>query len=117
MSRRSLPFIALAFLLVAAPAVVALAQTPTPPASPARPLTDFPLLWRWLVGTASDPFACDPLVDITWKLMLVLGCALAAEWLILRGLRRPAAMLEARVPSPHRDDDRVTDLSPGLSPP
>jgi small-conductance mechanosensitive channel len=196
MSRRCLRFIALALavLLAAAPAVVAVAQTPAPPASPARPLTsdearraldilqddarraqvvdtlraiagtapaqaapsgeraapptseglgaqlllqvseqlgdmshafaaavrtltDFPLLWRWLVGTASDPFARDTLVDITWKLMLVLGCALAAEWLILRGLRRPAAMLEARVPSLHRDDDRATEFSPAPSPP
>jgi moderate conductance mechanosensitive channel len=198
MSRRSLPFIALALtvLLAAAPAVVAVAQTPAPPAPSPRPLTsdearraldtlqddarraqvidalrtvanagpaqaapsdqrtapptseglgaqlllqfseqlgdmshafaaavrtltDFPLLWRWLVGTASDPFARDTLVDITWKLMLVLGGALAAEWLILRALRRPSAMLEARVPSlpHHHDDDRATGSSPVASPP
>jgi small-conductance mechanosensitive channel len=87
-------------------------------AAAVRTLTDFPLLWRWLAGTASDPFARDTLVDITWKLMLVLGGALAAEWLILRALRRPSAMLEARVPSLpyHHDDDRATGPSPVASP-
>ncbi|HYI28977.1 MAG TPA: mechanosensitive ion channel domain-containing protein, partial [Bradyrhizobium sp.] len=36
------------------------------------------------------------------KLALVFGCALAAEWLILRLIKRPVALLEARLPQTAR---------------
>jgi small-conductance mechanosensitive channel len=75
----------------------------------ARTLTDFPLLWAWLKRTATDPFARDLLIDIAWKLPLILGCALAVEWLVSRVLRRPLAILQARVPSPSVSHPRGSD--------
>jgi moderate conductance mechanosensitive channel len=67
-------------------------------AAMARTLTHFPAFYYWIVRTANDPAAYDQLLDIAWKLALVFGCAFAAEWLIFRLVRRPVAMLEARLP-------------------
>ena len=64
----------------------------------ARSLTHFPAFYYWIVRTANDPAAYDQLLDIAWKLALVFGCALAAEWLIFRLIKRPVALLEARIP-------------------
>jgi small-conductance mechanosensitive channel len=64
----------------------------------ARTLTHFPAFYYWIVRTANDPAAYDLLLDIAWKLALVFGCAFAAEWLIFRGIKRPVAFLEARLP-------------------
>ena len=64
----------------------------------ARTLTHFPAFYYWIVRTANDPSAYDQLLDIAWKLALVFGCAFAAEWLILRLIQRPVALLEARLP-------------------
>jgi small-conductance mechanosensitive channel len=64
----------------------------------ARSLTHFPAFYYWIVQTANDPAAYDQLLDIAWKLALVFGCALAAEWLIFRLIKRPVALLEARIP-------------------
>jgi moderate conductance mechanosensitive channel len=68
----------------------------------ARTLTHFPALYYWIVRTANDPAAYDQLLDISWKLALVFGCAFAAEWLVFRLIRRPVALLEARVPQTAR---------------
>ncbi|MGH6867049.1 MAG: mechanosensitive ion channel domain-containing protein [Methyloceanibacter sp.] len=73
-------------------------------ATAAQAVTDFPLLWRWLVQTASDPLARGTLLSIAWKLLLVIGCALAVEWVVLRAVRRPLALVERYVPV--RDQDR-----------
>ena len=64
----------------------------------ARSLTHFPAFYYWIVRTANDPSAYDQLLDIAWKLALVFGCAFAAEWLVFRIIKRPVALLEARVP-------------------
>src|SRR3984885_4556351 len=64
----------------------------------ARTLTHFPAFYYWIVRTANDPAAYDLLLDIAWKLALVFGCAFAAEWLVFRVIRRPVALLEARLP-------------------
>jgi moderate conductance mechanosensitive channel len=64
----------------------------------ARTLTHFPAFYYWIVRTANDPAAYDQLLDIAWKLALVFGCAFAAEWLLLRLIRRPVALLELRLP-------------------
>ena len=64
----------------------------------ARTLTHFPAFYYWIVRTANDPYAYNQLLDIAWKLALVLGCALAAEWVIFRIVKRPVAFLEARMP-------------------
>jgi moderate conductance mechanosensitive channel len=66
-------------------------------AAVARSLTHFPAFYYWIVRTANDPGAYDQLLDIAWKLALVFGCALAAEWLVFRLIKRPVALLEARL--------------------
>nr|WP_249158221.1 mechanosensitive ion channel domain-containing protein [Bradyrhizobium jicamae] len=68
----------------------------------ARTLTHFPAFYYWFVRTANDPAAYNQLFDIAWKLALVFGCAFAAEWLVIRLIRRPVALLEARVPQAAR---------------
>jgi small-conductance mechanosensitive channel len=68
----------------------------------ARTLTHFPAFYYWFVRTANDPSAYNQLLDIAWKLALVFGCALAVEWLIFRLIKRPVALLEARLPQTAR---------------
>jgi moderate conductance mechanosensitive channel len=78
-------------------------------AATARGVTEFPILWRWLVHELTDPAARAELLDAGWKLALVVGCALGAEWLALRAVRRPLAALDARAPTDNgnnpNDDD------------
>ncbi|WP_298259974.1 mechanosensitive ion channel domain-containing protein [Bradyrhizobium sp.] len=64
----------------------------------ARSLTHFRAFYWWFIRTANDPEAYDQLLDIGWKLALVFGCAFVAEWLIFRLVKRPVALLEARIP-------------------
>ncbi|MDA9404627.1 mechanosensitive ion channel domain-containing protein [Bradyrhizobium sp. CCBAU 45389] len=71
-------------------------------ASMARTITHFPAFYYWIMRTANDPAAYNLLIEIAWKLALVLGCALAAEWVIFRLIRRPVAFLEGRVPETAR---------------
>jgi small-conductance mechanosensitive channel len=61
-------------------------------------LTHFKAFYYWFLRTANDPAAYHQLFDIAWKLALVFACAFAAEWVAFRLIRRPVAMLEARVP-------------------
>ena len=67
-------------------------------AATARVVTEFPILWRWLVHELTNPAARAELLDASWKLALVVGCALGAEWLTLRAVRRPLTALESRAP-------------------
>ena len=64
----------------------------------ARTLTHYQAFYYWFLETANDPSAYRQLLDIAWKLALVFGCAFAAEWLIFRLIKRPVALLEARLP-------------------
>jgi small-conductance mechanosensitive channel len=68
----------------------------------ARTVTHFPAFYYWIVRTANDPAAYNQLFDIAWKLALVFGCAFAAEWVIFRVIKRPVALLEARLPQTAR---------------
>src|SRR3569832_1737862 len=68
----------------------------------ARTLTHFPAFYYWIVRTANDPAAYNLLIEIAWKLALVIGCALAAEWVIFRLIRRPVIFLEGRMPQTAR---------------
>jgi moderate conductance mechanosensitive channel len=72
----------------------------------ARTITHFPVLWRWIEQTASDPYARDRVVDAVWKLFVVLGFALMLEWLSLRGLQRPTAALESLAEQVCRKQDQ-----------
>ena len=67
-----------------------------------RSLTHFPAFYYWFVRTANDPAAYQQIFDIAWKLALVFGCAFAAEWLVFRLIKRPVALLEARLPQTAR---------------
>ena len=71
-------------------------------ANTARTLTHFKAFYYWFLRTANNPYAYHQLFDIAWKLALVFACALAVEWLVFRLIRRPVAMLEARVPQSAR---------------
>jgi moderate conductance mechanosensitive channel len=64
----------------------------------ARSLTRYKAFYWWFVRTANDPNAYGQLLDIAWKLALVFCCAFAAEWLVFRLIKRPVALLEARIP-------------------
>jgi small-conductance mechanosensitive channel len=77
----------------------------------ARRVTHFSALWHWMVRTATDPVYQSLLLDITWKFVLVFGCALAVEWLLWGALRRPLRALEARVPSVARAPARAVAVS------
>jgi moderate conductance mechanosensitive channel len=80
-------------------------------ADAARTVTRFPALWHWLERTATDPASYDVLLDIAWKLVVVFGCALSAEWLVSRAVRRPLALLQARIPRPTSLPARVVDMA------
>ena len=68
----------------------------------ARTLMHYRAFYYWFVRTANDPSAYHQLFDIAWKLVLVFLCAFAAEWLIFRLIKRPVALLEARLPQTAR---------------
>ena len=68
----------------------------------ARTLTHYRAFYYWFVRTANDPSAYHQLLDIAWKLALVFVCAFAAEWLVFRLIKRPVALLEARLPQTAR---------------
>jgi small-conductance mechanosensitive channel len=72
-------------------------------------VTRFPALWHWLQRSANDPATYQLLFDIAWKLVVVFGGALAAEWIIVWLLRRPQALLEARIPYAARAPAVVLD--------
>lgn len=87
-------------------------------AAMANTVTHFPILWRWLQLSATNPATYDLLLDIAWKFAVVFGCAFAAEWLIRWLVRRPMASLEARLPTSARGsaesaaiDDSMATLS------
>ena len=77
----------------------------------ARTLTHFPAFYYWILQTANDPSAYNQLLDIAWKLALVFGCAFAAEWLIFRLIKRPVALLEARLPQTARAPARTLAMA------
>ncbi len=63
-----------------------------------RTVADFPLVGRWLVQLATSRAARDTLFDAAWRLALVIGCALAVEWIARRAVRRPLAAIQRYVP-------------------
>ena len=72
-------------------------------------VTRFSALWHWLQRSANDPATYQLLLDIAWKLVVVFGGALAAEWFVVWLLRRPQAALEARIPFVARAPAAVID--------
>ena len=68
-------------------------------AAAARTVSDFPMIWRWLVQLATDPTARQTLIDTAWRLALVILCAFVAEWIIRRAIRRPLAAVDRYLPA------------------
>ena len=80
-------------------------------ADAARSLTHFRAFYWWFLRTVNDPSAYGELLDIAWKLVAVFCCALAVEWLVFRLLRRPLALLEARIPQEAKASARTLAMA------
>jgi moderate conductance mechanosensitive channel len=74
-----------------------------------RATMKFPLLWRWLTDTASDPQAQQLLLSILWRAAAIALLALFAERIVQFALRRPLAALDARAA---RDAIQVAPAEP-----
>ncbi|HEY1410594.1 MAG TPA: hypothetical protein VGF36_00555, partial [Rhodopila sp.] len=57
-----------------------------------------PLLYGWAVVMATNPIARDLLVDVTWRVALVLVIAVAVEYGLRRAMQRPIRSLENLAP-------------------
>jgi small-conductance mechanosensitive channel len=62
-------------------------------------IADLPAVLGWLTSLARDPITQARVLDASWKLVLVLGLGLLAEWGAMRALRRPRDWLDAQAPS------------------
>ncbi|WP_052402180.1 mechanosensitive ion channel domain-containing protein [Muricoccus aerilatus] len=61
-------------------------------------VTDLPNIVSWASGVARDPVTQARVVDASWKLALLFGLGLIAEWIVWRGLARWRDRLDARAP-------------------
>ena len=57
-----------------------------------------PLLYGWIVMVATNPVARDILVDVSWRVALVLAVAAAVEYGLRRAMQRPIRSLEGLAP-------------------
>lgn len=64
----------------------------------AQTATDIRGLASWASGVARDPVTQTRVIDATWKLALIFGLGLLAEWLTARSLRRWSERLDALAP-------------------
>lgn len=78
-------------------------------ATAARAVSDFPMIWRWLVQLTTNPFMQQMLLDTAWRLVLVIACAFMAEWIIRRAIRRPLAAIDRYIPARARHADPLRD--------
>jgi small-conductance mechanosensitive channel len=62
-------------------------------------IADLPAMVSWLSAMARDPVTQFRIMDAAWKLFLVLGLGLVAEWLAVRLLRRARDALDSRAPA------------------
>ncbi len=61
-------------------------------------VSDFPLLWAFVTRLATDRQTQLAIIDALWRMLVVLGAGIAAEWLARRALRRPIEMIRTRAP-------------------
>ncbi|WP_428490233.1 mechanosensitive ion channel domain-containing protein [Rhodopila sp.] len=73
-----------------------------------KAVQSLPLLYAWAVVMATNPIALGILLDVTWRVALVLVCAVAVEYGLRRALQRPIHRLEGQAP-PIRPADRQED--------
>ena len=64
----------------------------------AQALTDLPGVASWAAGVARDPVTQARVLDASWKLALLFGLGLLAEWATTRWLRRWSDRLDALAP-------------------
>jgi len=79
-------------------------------ASFGRVLGDLPSVWAFTLRTVRDPVLRATALDAAWRLGVVLGAALLAEWAASRLLRRPMRSLAAHAPD--ADDHAIADAPP-----
>ncbi|MDO9500741.1 mechanosensitive ion channel domain-containing protein, partial [Falsiroseomonas sp.] len=65
----------------------------------AEAATDLPTMARWASDLARDPVTQARIIDAAWKLALLFGSGLLAEWLTRRFLRRWSNRLDAMAPA------------------
>jgi small-conductance mechanosensitive channel len=65
----------------------------------AEAATDLPAVARWASDLARDPVTQTRVIDAAWKLMLLFGAGLLAEWLARRALVRWSDRLDAMAPA------------------
>ncbi|MBE7158813.1 MAG: hypothetical protein INR62_10360, partial [Rhodospirillales bacterium] len=53
-----------------------------------------PLLYGWIIVMATNPVAQSLLLDVTWRVAIILAAAAGAWWLLHKLLRRPIARLQ-----------------------
>ncbi|MDR3532325.1 MAG: mechanosensitive ion channel [Rhodopila sp.] len=58
-----------------------------------------PLLYGWAVVMATNPIARNLLMDVAWRVVLVLVCAAAVAYGLRRAMRRPIRALEGAAPA------------------
>jgi small-conductance mechanosensitive channel len=63
-----------------------------------RTIADLPSVVAWLSSMARDPVTSFRIKDAAWKLVLVLGLGLFAEWFATRALARARDSLDSRAP-------------------
>jgi small-conductance mechanosensitive channel len=61
-------------------------------------IADLPAVLGWLTSLARDPITQSRVIDASWKLLLVLGLGLLAEWGAMQALRRPRDWLDVQAP-------------------
>ena len=62
-------------------------------------IADLPAVLGWLASLARDQITQTRVLDASWKLLLVLGLGLLAEWGATWALRRPREWLDTRAPA------------------
>ncbi len=70
----------------------------------AQAVTDFPQLLRWLTRVANDKLAQAAIMAASWRLVVVMGAALAVEALTRRLLRKLVIMLRHAAPEALPDE-------------
>ncbi len=83
----------------------ALASTGAQLAAAVQSVNDLPMLWRWLATQADDPDFRGRALDALWRVAVVIGCGLAAEFAVLRVLRRMRMAVGAWSPATSGTDD------------
>ncbi len=77
-----------------------------------RAMVSLPLLSVWISTLWNSPYLQAQLFNVGWRLLLVIGAGLVAEWLMIRGMRVPRASLVARAErAERRKGDEVLPLA------